>query len=123
LTNYGPTIDQLLTKVSISPLLFSFDRVKIGAFYNDPSGSVNMPVQSTSTPRATRTTARTPQPKTRPVPAVLIDQDLRRSMIAQAAYYRAERRGFEPGHEAEDWVAAESEVDAALMLGALPLKS
>jgi hypothetical protein len=53
----------------------------------------------------------------------LIDQDLRRSMIAQAAYYRAERRGFEPGHEAEDWLAAESEVDTALMLGALPLKS
>lgn len=82
-----------------------------------------MPVQSTSTPRATRTTARTTQAKARPVPAVLIDQDLRRSMIAQAAYYRAERRGFEPGHEAEDWLAAESEVDAALMLGALPLKS
>jgi hypothetical protein len=82
-----------------------------------------MPVQSTSTPRATRTTARSAQPKTRPVPTVLIDQDLRRSMIAQAAYYRAERRGFEPGHEAEDWLAAESEVDAALMLGALPLKS
>ena len=82
-----------------------------------------MPEQSTSTPRAPRTTARTAQPKTRPVPAVLIDQDLRRSMIAQAAYYRAERRGFEPGHEAEDWLAAESEVDAALMLGALPLKS
>ena len=82
-----------------------------------------MPVQSTSTPRAARTTARTAQAKTRPVPAVLIDQELRRSMIAQAAYYRAERRGFEPGHEAEDWLAAESEVDAALMLGALPLKS
>ena len=69
-----------------------------------------MPVQSTSTPRATRTTARTAQPKTRPVPAVLIDQDLRRSMIAQAAYYRAERRGFEPGHEAEDWLTAEAEL-------------
>lgn len=82
-----------------------------------------MAVQSTSTPRATRTTARTAQPKTRPVPPVLIDQDLRRSMIAQAAYYRAERRGFEPGYEAADWLAAESEVDAALMLGALPLKS
>jgi len=26
-------IDQLLTKVSISALLFRFDRVKIGAFY------------------------------------------------------------------------------------------
>lgn len=82
-----------------------------------------MPVQSTQTPRAARSTTRTTQPKTRPVPPVLIDQDLRRSMIAQAAYYRAERRGFAPGHEAEDWLAAEGEVDAALMLGALPMKS
>lgn len=34
----------------------------------------------------------------------------RRSMIANAAYLRAERRGFEPGHELEDWLAAEIEV-------------
>ena len=79
-----------------------------------------MGVQSSSTPRGTRTTARTAQPKARPVPPALIDQELRRSMIERAAYFRAERRGFEPGHEAEDWLAAESEVDAALMLGALP---
>jgi hypothetical protein len=32
-------------------------------------------------------------------------------MIAKAAYFRAERRHFEPGHELEDWLAAESEVD------------
>jgi hypothetical protein len=56
------------------------------------------------------------------VPPALIDQELRRGMIALAAYYRAERRGFAPGHEAQDWLAAESEVDAALMLGALPEK-
>lgn len=31
-------------------------------------------------------------------------------MIAVAAYYRAERRGFEPGHELEDWLAAEAEI-------------
>ena len=30
--------------------------------------------------------------------------------IAEAAYYRAERRGFEPGRETEDWLAAEAEV-------------
>lgn len=82
-----------------------------------------MAVHSSPTPRGTRSASRSAQSKARPVPPALIDQDLRRSMIAQAAYYRAERRGFEPGHEAEDWLAAESEVDAALMLGALPLKS
>lgn len=31
-------------------------------------------------------------------------------MVAEAAYFRAERRGFEPGHELEDWLAAEAEV-------------
>ena len=30
--------------------------------------------------------------------------------IAVAAYYRAEQRGFEPGHELEDWIAAEKDV-------------
>jgi hypothetical protein len=37
-------------------------------------------------------------------------QDLRRAMTAEAAYYRAERRGFKPGHELEDWLAAEADV-------------
>jgi hypothetical protein len=39
---------------------------------------------------------------------------MRRAMIAESAYLRAERRGFAPGGEAEDWVAAEKEVDALL---------
>ena len=34
---------------------------------------------------------------------------------AEAAFFRAEKRGFSPGHEMEDWLAAESEVDAKLM--------
>jgi len=33
------------------------------------------------------------------------------ALIATAAYYRAERRGFRPGHEVEDWLDAEREVD------------
>ncbi len=31
-------------------------------------------------------------------------------LIAEAAYYRAERRGFAPGQEVEDWLAAEQEI-------------
>jgi len=27
--------------------------------------------------------------------------------IAELAYYKSENRGFEPGHEIEDWLAAE----------------
>jgi hypothetical protein len=79
-----------------------------------------MGVQTSPTPRGARGASRAAQQKARPVPPSLIDQDLRRGLIAQAAYYRAERRGFEAGHDAEDWLAAESEVDTALMLGALP---
>jgi Protein of unknown function (DUF2934) len=40
--------------------------------------------------------------------------EARRTMIAEGAYLRAERRGFVPGHETEDWHAAEAEVDALL---------
>ena len=35
-------------------------------------------------------------------------------MIRQAAYYCAEKRGFTPGLEAEDWAHAEAEVLARL---------
>jgi hypothetical protein len=33
--------------------------------------------------------------------------------IAQAAYYRAEARGFVPGEELGDWLEAEAEFDQA----------
>jgi hypothetical protein len=33
-----------------------------------------------------------------------------RKLIAEVAYYRAMERGFEPGHELEDWIEAESAV-------------
>ncbi|MCK6488177.1 MAG: DUF2934 domain-containing protein [Planctomycetes bacterium] len=31
-------------------------------------------------------------------------------MVAEAAYYRAEKRGFAPGNDLQDWVEAESEI-------------
>lgn len=46
-----------------------------------------------------------------------VSADDRRAMIAEAAYLRAERRGFTAGHETEDWFAAEVEVDALLKAG------
>jgi len=30
--------------------------------------------------------------------------------INEFAYYRSEQRGFEPGHEMDDWLAAEKEI-------------
>jgi Protein of unknown function (DUF2934) len=63
--------------------------------------------------------------KAKPVtaPATLtrieISEDVRRGMIAEAAYLRAERRGFTggPEKEREDWLAAEAAVDALLKGG------
>jgi hypothetical protein len=43
-----------------------------------------------------------------------VSADERRGMIALAAYVRAERRGFAAGSEAQDWLAAEKEIDALL---------
>lgn len=42
------------------------------------------------------------------------DDEARRHMISEAAYFRAAQRGFEPGSELDDWLAAEAEVDARL---------
>ena len=38
----------------------------------------------------------------------------RRAMVAMAAYYRAERRQFASGHELEDWLKAEQEIESLL---------
>ncbi len=64
-------------------------------------------------PQSKRTRAAQPKPAAR---ARVLPEN-RRAMIAEAAYLRAERRGFIPGHEEEDWLAAEEEVDTLLELG------
>jgi DUF2934 family protein len=80
----------------------------------------------TSATKTTTTTARKPRaPRAKKVtaPATLalieISADVRRGMIAEAAYLRAERRGFSggPDKEREDWLLAEAEVDALLKAG------
>ena len=45
---------------------------------------------------------------------VTISHEERWRMIAIAAYHKAERRGFTPGHEVADWLAAEQEISAVL---------
>jgi hypothetical protein len=35
----------------------------------------------------------------------------RATLIAELAYFRALDRGFQPGYEVDDWLAAEAEVD------------
>jgi hypothetical protein len=60
-----------------------------------------------------------PRPiRAEPVPegSVWVPEE-REYMISEAAYYRAERRGFAPGNEMEDWLQAETEVDSLIQSG------
>jgi Protein of unknown function (DUF2934) len=43
-----------------------------------------------------------------------ISEELRRQMIAEAAYFRAERRGFSDGDAVADWLEAEEEIQMKL---------
>lgn len=45
---------------------------------------------------------------------VTISPEHRYHMIATAAYYLAERRGFAGGYEMQDWITAEAQIDAQI---------
>jgi len=47
-------------------------------------------------------------------PPLAVGPTERDHRIAEAAYLRAERRGFPPGCELQDWLEAEAEVDKLL---------
>jgi len=76
--------------------------------------------KGTRIPVATRTKALTKRsnasrPEARsPAQEYHIDDKQRHAMIAQAAYFRAERRGFVHGGELDDWLDAEREVSRML---------
>ena len=44
-----------------------------------------------------------------------ITDEQRESMIAEAAYYIAEHRGFQGGDPIQDWLQAEEEVEHQMM--------
>ena len=72
------------------------------------------PTPPTTRKRAPRKTLVRSKPEiTRVTP--FVDPQQRSALIAEAAYLRAEKRGFAPGRETEDWLAAEAEVDAGLL--------
>lgn len=52
-----------------------------------------------------------PPPNALP-PAAGSDEHPRKPMVAEAAYYLAEKRGFAPGREFEDWLQAEDAIEA-----------
>jgi hypothetical protein len=53
--------------------------------------------------------------KTKPGRSATITPEERRQLIAEAAYYRAEKRGFHGGSPEADWFEAEAEIDAKLL--------
>jgi len=68
-----------------------------------PTSRKREPRKSVPTGKATLTMAR------------FVDLERRSALIAEAAFFRAEKRGFAPGNEVQDWLAAEAEVDAKLL--------
>jgi len=71
-----------------------------------------------SSPAAAKSSGRKPRRATltrdtgvQPAP---VTREKRHSLIAEAAYLRAERRGFSGGDPVEDWLLAEREVDARI---------
>jgi hypothetical protein len=78
------------------------------------------PVKSAARPAKPAAQARTVARK-KTAPAVP-SKDERETMVRLAAYFRAEQRGFVPGNEWEDWLAAEAEIDA-LAVAAKPPKA
>ena len=66
-----------------------------------------------STKRVVRKRSNAPQAK----PSTIAPEE-RHQLIAQTAYLIAEQRGFAPGHELDDWLRAEAEVESRL--GAAP---
>ncbi len=55
------------------------------------------------------------KPSTAPAPVLTVEQ--RTHYVSVAAFYIAERRGFTLGNPADDWLAAEAEVDRLIASG------
>lgn len=73
--------------------------------------------KATAKSSANKAPAKTKAPvkRTAPVGMLLpVSHEERWRMVAEAAYYIAQRRGFVGGDANADWVAAEAEVDAKL---------
>lgn len=52
-----------------------------------------------------------------------VPAELRHRMIAEAAYYLAEKRAFQGGDPVNDWLDAERIIDQALLTGIKPRRA
>ena len=73
------------------------------------------PKKTTSTKSSAR--------KTSTKNAAVISVEQRNAMIEKMAYLMAEKRGFTGGDPTQDWLAAESEIDASITKGLLQSES
>jgi hypothetical protein len=82
-----------------------------------------MTKQKDSTRKPPRVSAKSASPPVQVAPktarrssalAPLLTLEERYRKISEAAYFRAQARGFVPGHEVEDWLAAERDVELEL---------
>jgi hypothetical protein len=80
----------------------------------DPLPPMEPPAAGKAPPVKRSATLKPPKVRTAPAARPVVTPDVRRGMIAEAAYLRSEKRGFAPGHEDADWLAAEIEVDGLL---------
>ena len=81
------------------------------------SGKTSRGAKSAARPR-TRTAAKTAPKKTVAAKAergsATISREQRQAMVAEAAYFMAERRGFAGGDPEQDWREAEAEINTLL---------
>ena len=77
-----------------------------------PTRSTTRIVKPAGKTAATQPRAATARPRAKKANGVSAEE--RRRLIAEAAYFKAERRGFAEGGELDDWVEAEAEIDALL---------
>ncbi|WP_051937827.1 DUF2934 domain-containing protein [Ferriphaselus sp. R-1] len=81
------------------------------------------PAKKPRAPRAKAAEAGVDKPAAKPRKAAAkkvekqkVTHQQRREMVAMAAYFIAERRGFLTGYEHDDWLAAEREIDIHIEL-------
>jgi hypothetical protein len=91
------------------------ETITSGSFPSSPETSVGLAEAPLASPRTESQKAENRKPAGKPE---IVKNDTRANLVPisieeevrRLAYLLAERRGFEPGHEAEDWLAAEREI-------------
>ena len=84
---------------------------------NADDAGAGRPATRARSAAAKKTTAKAGPPRAEGDGLARLSADELNAMISRAAYLRAERRGFAPGHEVEDWLAAEAEIRAKVSGG------